>query len=93
MDETRPISLRETMRWIWNTHKEDIRTIYRVKKPYTYVRIYWKNTTFEGLGFAKCNPTDAWSTAVGFDVAFGRALKDMAQQYRRKQDIGSWCDE
>jgi hypothetical protein len=51
-----------------------------VKRPYTFVLL--REAGIEGWGFSKCNPVDKWDQDRGFEIAYGRALKDLHRKLR-----------
>jgi hypothetical protein len=46
------------------------------KDPYTYVELCYKGIT--GEGFAKRHPNDGANETLGSNIAFGRALHEIA---------------
>jgi len=46
-------------------------------RPYTIVEVYSdvNGFRFRGVGEAKCGKNDIWNDMIGYEVAFGRAVK------------------
>ena len=49
-----------------------------VQPPYVYVR--YKHGDRIAVGFAKCNPIDAWDKDRGIQIAAGRASAKIARE-------------
>lgn len=74
--------VRDTMRGIIENYRHLLIIEHIHDRPYTFVRLKLKDSRLQGLGFAKCNPNDEWSSYLGFEIAMGRALKKLANQMR-----------
>ena len=54
-------------------------------KPYVICILYLdgkKGATYTGI--AKCNPRDKWNLRTGIELAYVRAMKDIAEHYEHQ---------
>ena len=62
---------------------ENVRVVeYHQKRPYTYVKVKCstRGKVYEGVGFSKVMYPDRWDSAVGYDIAYRKAIADAVRK-------------
>jgi len=55
---------------------------YHQKRPYSFIKVKCRirNGVYEGVGFAKVRYPDRWNPAIGYDIAYRKAIADAVRK-------------